>query len=114
MDPTAEFEKFVREVFNGNIDDIAVALHLMSPHWTGGSIRIPDTPTVVWQADDGSASLVLNPDATIEVHTNAALNVGQLLALEAAIRHVQPRLLLAIGARAMSTLEAKLNGGTTP
>ena len=102
MEYDAAFEKIFLETFN--IDDIAVAQHLMSPQWIGGPLRLPEAPTIVWQADDGSASLTLFPTATVDVHTDGALTAGQLLTLGAAIRHVHLRIILAVGARAAATV----------
>lgn len=64
---------------------------------------IPAARTIVWQADDGSASLALHPDATVDIVTQLGLTLPQLQELSAAIMAMQARLGLAILARTVTT-----------
>ncbi|MCK8670963.1 hypothetical protein M1M07_07510 [Rhodococcus sp. HM1] len=63
------------------------------------AFRIPSDRTIVWQADDGSASLVLYPDATVDVVTQLGLSLPQLQELSAAINAMKSRLDAAVLAR---------------
>jgi len=96
----ATFENAIIEAWESLLTHLPIKIQPDPPSM---NFRIPSDRTIVWQADDGSASLVLYPDATVDVVTQLGLSLTQLQELSAAINAMKSRLDAAVLARHVTT-----------